>query len=223
MQGNLFPTEEQQKASIRQKTGRQKAPAFPFSEKDIERVLLMGSGFVNGKQRIALLYEREPSPRIRADYLRKEYGTSGRPHSFLNGTAGVVEHDARGIRFRRWGEPSKALLRWPDVEKRIHALIRNGQYLNNEEKEEFLQLKSQYEVQCPGPSRQYPRRGAAVPCQEKQIPERESGESGRRSILHDLREKGVCPDKQEKQKDHPADRSLVSPDARKNKTHEVAL
>ena len=74
---DFFPTEQQQIESIDRMESQaesQKQPSALFiSDEEIDRVLLGGSGFVNGKMRIQALYDTQPNAKERADYLKNEY------------------------------------------------------------------------------------------------------------------------------------------------------
>ena len=75
----------------------EKPSALFISDEEIDRVLQSGSGFVNGKMRIQALYDTQPNPRERADYLKNEYGLGGRSWTFSDSTRGFVDYSGKGI------------------------------------------------------------------------------------------------------------------------------
>ena len=98
---DIFPTERQQIDSIERMETRaeseEKPSALFISDEEIDRVLQSGSGFVNGKMRIQALYDTQPNPRERADYLKNEYGLGGRSWTFSDSTRGFVDYSGKGI------------------------------------------------------------------------------------------------------------------------------
>ena len=144
---DLIPSEAEQIQTIDALTERaesEKPSAFFISDEEVDRVLRNGSGFVNGKMRIAILYDREADPKERADYLKNEYGTGGRSWMFSDDSPGSVDYDSKGLAIRRYEEDTRRLLRWPEVEQRIAALWRKGQYLTEQEQEQFDELRADY-------------------------------------------------------------------------------
>ena len=143
----------------------QKQPSALFiSDEEIDRVLLGGSGFANGKMRIQALYDTQPNAKERADYLKNEYGLGGRSWTFSDGTRGFVDYSSKGILIRRYGYDQEVRLHWNLVEKKIDALIRNGSYLDEEEKARYAELSERYEaaggLPLPSPAHAFPELGA---------------------------------------------------------------
>ena len=97
--------------------------------------LASGSGFENGKTRIAAYYAENHSQKERIEFLKKEYGTGGRSWTFQDGNNGFLDYDARGVKLREYAGNHEQILKWPEVEKRIHVLIVTGQYLDEPEAE----------------------------------------------------------------------------------------
>ena len=165
---DFFPTEQQQIESIDRMESQaesQKQPSALFiSDEEIDRVLLGGSGFANGKMRIQALYDTQPNAKERADYLKNEYGLGGRSWTFSDGTRGFVDYSSKGILIRRYGYDQEVRLHWNLVEKKIDALIRNGSYLDEEEKARYAELSERYEaaggLPLPSPAHAFPELGA---------------------------------------------------------------
>ena len=133
---SLFPTEAEQIIAIDRRAETEKVSAFSFSSEDIALALASGSGFAHGKERIAAYFEEEHTPKERAEFLKQEYGTGGRSWTFLDGSDGFLEYNARGIQLRSYPEGKEQRLGWPEVEKRIHILIAAGRYLDEPRQEE---------------------------------------------------------------------------------------
>ena len=161
---DFFPTEQQQIEAIDQMANEaesEKQPSALFiSDEEVDRVLQGGSGFANGKMRIQALYGSQPNAKERADYLKNEYGIGGRSWTFSDGTRGFVDYSGKGILIRRYGYDQEVRLHWNLVEKKIRDLIRNDQYLDDGEKEQFRQLQEIYagldEMPTPAPAHAFP-------------------------------------------------------------------
>src|SRR5699024_8144772 len=103
------------------------------SEADWRAALTSGSGFARGKQRSAAYYAENHTQKERVEFLKQEYGTGGCSWTFQDGSNGFLDYDARGVKFREYAGNHEQLLKWPEVEKRIHVLIATGQYLDGPE------------------------------------------------------------------------------------------
>jgi hypothetical protein len=117
---------------------------FFIDDEEIEHVLASGSGFVGGKRRIAVLFEKEGDPKVRADYLKEEYGTGGRSHTFLDGSRGFVDYSSRGMLIRRYGYDIEKRLHWRQVERHLLEMIDGDRYLTQAEKDDFTALEAEY-------------------------------------------------------------------------------
>lgn len=93
----------------------------------IERLIMQGSNFVGGKERITNLYKKELTKSERVDAIRQEYGTRG-GGSFIKGY--LWEYDSRGIRVKETTEWNIVEnLTWHEVEEVIGRLIAEDRYL----------------------------------------------------------------------------------------------
>ena len=128
LQLSFFLTEAEQIAQIDQRAETEKVSAFSFSEADWRAALASGSGFENGKERIAAYYTEHHSAKERTAFLKQEYGTGGRSWTFQDGSNGFLDYDASGVKLRSYPNGQEQRLKWPEVEKRIHVLIATGQY-----------------------------------------------------------------------------------------------
>ena len=99
---------------------------------EIDRLLTGGSNIQHGKFRIYSYYLEGHTPKERADFLKHEYGSGG------GGRLGFNEnHDSKGITYSRENVQfvpyDTILLKWPQVEKRVSELIRQGKYMSEKD------------------------------------------------------------------------------------------
>ena len=127
---SFFPTEAEQIEQIGRRAETEKVSAFSFSSEDIALAMASGSGFSRGKERIVAFFQEDHTPKERAEFLKKEYGIGGRSWTFLDGSHGFLEHNARGIRLRSYPEGKEQRFSWSDAAKRISLLIATGKYLD---------------------------------------------------------------------------------------------
>ena len=132
---SFFLTETEQIAQIDQRAETEQVSAFSFSEADWRTALASGSGFANGKERIAAYYTEHHSAKERTAFLKQEYGTGGRSWTFQDGSNGFLDYDASGVKLRSYPKGQEQRLKWSEVEKRIHVLIATGKYLDEREAE----------------------------------------------------------------------------------------
>ena len=133
LQLSFFATEAEQIEQIDRRAETEQVSAFSFSEVDWRTALASGSGFANGKERIAAYYTEHHSAKERTVFLKQEYGTGGRSWTFQDGSNGFLDYDASGVKLRSYPNGQEQRLKWPEVEKRIHLLIATGQYRDEAE------------------------------------------------------------------------------------------
>lgn len=110
-------------------------------EQLIEHELKRGSHMQHGKFRIFDKYNENPSEKVFADFLKKEYGIGGSYAGNIN-----ESHDGKGIHLR-WidrEQPENNLdvkLKWSEVAVRIADLIDDDNYLSEQEKKEYVAYK----------------------------------------------------------------------------------
>lgn len=131
----------------------EKSSAFSVSQEDIDAVLVRGSSFQDGKYRIYRQLQKREDSKSNIAFLKKEYGTGNGTFYFSDGNAGHWWHDAKGISIDKHGISLEhdLVLKWSQVEKRLHELIKNDRYLNPKEKDhyaDYLESVSapQYEI-----------------------------------------------------------------------------
>ena len=138
LQLSFFATEAEQIEQIDRRAETEQVSAFSFSEADWRTALASGSGFANGKERIAAYYAENHTQKERVEFLKQEYGTGGCSWTFQDGSNGFLDYDARGVKLRSYPNGQEQRLKWPEVEKRIHVLIAMGQYLDEQKAEETV-------------------------------------------------------------------------------------
>lgn len=120
----------------------------PWSDRSINNILRIGSGFVNGKYRIYHLYTAmNVNAKDKATYLKNEYGIGGRTYDFKNKKQdkGYIDHDSKGLTICVSSKDSASLFKdsesktfsWADVSSRIERLIATGKYFTDEEMEYY--------------------------------------------------------------------------------------
>ena len=132
---SFFPSEAEQIEQIDRRAETEKVSAFSFSGEDIALALASGSGFAQGKERIAAFFQENHTPKERAEFLKNEYGIGGRSWTFQDGKDGFLEYNAQGFSLRSYPEGQEQRLKWPEVEKRILILIAAGKYLDDAEQD----------------------------------------------------------------------------------------
>lgn len=120
----------------------------PWSDRSINNILRIGSGFVNGKYRIYHLYTTmNVNAKGKAIFLKNEYGIGGQTYDFKNKKQdkGYIDHDSKGLTVCVSSKDSASLFKdsesktfsWADVSSRIEKLIATGNYFTDEEMEHY--------------------------------------------------------------------------------------
>lgn len=151
---NEFDPDRKSLPSVQQQTiwmeeaESERASAFSLPQAAIDAVLQGGSGFENGKLRIAHFFQQSLSAQENADFLKREYGTGGRLPALI-GTDIHENHDSKGITITRGSimHPDvTVVLPWIKVQKRIGELLAAGRYLNRQEEERLPDYVEQQEA-----------------------------------------------------------------------------
>lgn len=90
--------------------------------------VMRGTGFEDGKFRVADFYQANPSKKDFADFLKNEYGIGG--HS-SDGPVKFADHDSKGIEITL--TTGKENFTWNDVAKIISELIEKGEYITQKD------------------------------------------------------------------------------------------
>lgn len=152
------PAPEQQQETIRQLQPRAswqppiKDDGTHIDEQDIVDVLVMGSGFCEGRFRIQEYFSAAVLPTVKeqADWLKKEYGIGGRTWDFRDGERGFLDYDAKGLRIKRYASDNDPdyfrLLPWNEVARRLHLLVHNDQYLDENNKQGYEKWEAEQQA-----------------------------------------------------------------------------
>ena len=152
------PAPEQQQETIRQLQPRAswqppiKDDGTHIDEQDIVDVLVMGSGFCEGRFRIQEYFSAAVLPTVKeqADWLKKEYGIGGRTWNFRDGERGFLDYDAKGLRIKRYASDNAPdyfrLLPWNEVARRLHLLVHNDQYLDENNKQGYEKWEAEQQA-----------------------------------------------------------------------------
>ena len=153
-----LPSLEQQQETIRQLQPRAswqppiKDDGTHIDEQDIVDVLVMGSGFCEGRFRIQEFFSATVLPTVKeqAYWLKKEYGIGGRTWDFRDGERGFLDYDAKGLRIKRYASDNDPdyfrLLPWNEVARRLHLLVHNDQYLDENNKQAYEKWEAEQQA-----------------------------------------------------------------------------
>lgn len=153
-----LPAPEQQQETIRQLQPRAswqppiKDDGTHIDEQDIVDVLVMGSGFCEGRFRIQEFFSATVLPTVKeqADWLKKEYGIGGRTWDFRDGERGFLDYDAKGLKIKRYASDNDPdyfrLLPWNEVARRLHLLVHNDQYLDENNKQAYEKWEAEQQA-----------------------------------------------------------------------------
>lgn len=107
-----------------------------FTEEELNNILRRGSGVEGGKIRIYHLYQRTLSKKERASFLKEEYGWSGSTLDIQGSSFSMMDcRPNKGITVIKKinNEDYERVMKWSEVEERIGLLIRQNEYLTEEE------------------------------------------------------------------------------------------
>lgn len=97
-----------------------------ISDEYIRESICIGTGFSGGKQRVKDFFKKEPDRKLRADFLKDEYGIGGYAFCDDEGIHHHQNHDSRGLEICRNDE--KVILKWDKVADLIAGMIQEGVY-----------------------------------------------------------------------------------------------
>ncbi len=142
---DLFSMFSEQVGSIAMKEAEQgiipaeKISSKPLKEvipkEQIDTILQSGGGRENSRKRIYAKYQQGKTPEGMAEFLKKEYGTTGKGFEF-EGKQVSVWFDGQGMRI---GKGTSALERpvltmdWKEIETQIRSQVENGTYMGANE------------------------------------------------------------------------------------------
>ena len=103
------------------------APSF-ITEDEIDANLSRGGSFEGGVGRVYSFWQQEHTPKEKADFLKKEYGTGGGNNAISHNFHSWEDHSAKGIVLKK-PDAAEVFLPWAKVVKRIDALMAKDRYL----------------------------------------------------------------------------------------------
>ncbi|WMC93583.1 DUF6908 domain-containing protein [Kineothrix sp. MB12-C1] len=114
-------------------------PAPPSKQEIIDDILRSSAGFVGGKQRIYQAMVSFPGKKDRVAVLKKEHGTGGYSGGLENGGHKRLNYDGKviSIDYQHDGVEINENWTWDRAETRIMELVRQDQYLTEEDKAEL--------------------------------------------------------------------------------------
>ncbi|MDD3228040.1 MAG: helicase-related protein [Oscillospiraceae bacterium] len=114
-------------------------PDPPTIQEITDEILRNSYGFSGGKQRIYQAMISLPVKKDRVAVLKKEYGIGGYSGGIENGGHKRLNYDGKGISidYQHDGVEVKEHLTWDRAETRIMELVRQDQYLTQEDKAEL--------------------------------------------------------------------------------------
>ena len=107
-----------------------------FTEEELNNILRRGSGIEGGKIRIYHLYQQTLSKKERVSFLKEEYGWSGSTLDIQGSSFSMMDcRPGKGITVIKKinNEDYERVMKWSEVEERIGLLIRQNEYLTEEE------------------------------------------------------------------------------------------
>lgn len=127
-------------------------PEFFITDDEKDKLLRRGSGFQDGKFRIADFFGIEHTQKEKIAFLKKEYGTGGRSRS------GFDEwHDAKGIKYKKDAlseNDCEVLMKWNEVADRIDRLITENRYITQKDIDERI-YDAKYVIAHRNPNSEY--------------------------------------------------------------------
>ena len=111
--------------------------SFPgtISEEKVAKILCTGGGLENSRKRIFAKYEQRKTPEEMTDFLRREYGSTGKGFNFGEEQISVW-FDENGMSAAHGNsalEHTELKLSWEEIEKIIRSQVESGTYMDSTE------------------------------------------------------------------------------------------
>ena len=110
-------------------------PAMPIPQEQLDAILRSGGGRDNSRKRIYAKYCQGKTPEEMAEFLKKEYGTTGKGFEF-DGKQTAVWFDEQGMT-AGYGtsalENPRFTMSWKELETQIRSQVENGTYMSANE------------------------------------------------------------------------------------------
>ena len=110
-------------------------PKAAFPQEQVDTILRSGGGRDDSRKRIYAKYQQGKMPEEMAEFLKKEYGTTGKGFEF-EGKQVAVWFDGQGMRV---GKGTSAMenpaltMDWKEIEAQIRSQVENGSYMGANE------------------------------------------------------------------------------------------
>ena len=135
---SLFPTIEEQIGTIEAVQAGEKytmPAAFSLPKEQLEAILRTGGGRDNSRSRIYAKYQQGKTPEEMAEFLKNEYGTTGKGFDFGSNPISVWFNES-GMSVG-YGMSAKenpvAVMGWQEIEGVVRSMVENGSYMGANE------------------------------------------------------------------------------------------
>ncbi|MDE6949489.1 MAG: helicase SNF2, partial [Lachnospiraceae bacterium] len=135
---SLFPAIEEQIGTIEaaQAGKRYTMPtAFSLPQEQLEAILRTGGGRENSRSRIYAKYLQRKTPEEMAEFLKNEYGTTGKGFDFgYNPISVWFNESGMSIGYGMSAQENQiTAMNWRDIEGIIRSMVENGSYMGTNE------------------------------------------------------------------------------------------
>ena len=135
---SLFPTIEEQIGTIEAAQAGENytmPAAFSLPQEQLEAILRTGGGRDNSRSRIYAKYQQGKTPEEMAEFLKNEYGTTGKGFDFGSNPISVWFNES-GMSVG-YGMSAKenpvAVMGWQEIEGVVRSMVENGSYMGANE------------------------------------------------------------------------------------------
>lgn len=135
---SLFPTIEEQIGTIEAAQAGENytmPAAFSLPQEQLEAILRTGGGRDNSRSRIYAKYQQGKTPEEMAEFLKNEYGTTGKGFDFGSNPISVWFNES-GMSIG-YGMSAKenpvALMDWQEIEGVVRSMVESGSYMGANE------------------------------------------------------------------------------------------
>ena len=135
---SLFPTIEEQIGTIEAAQAGENytmPAAFSLPQEQLEAILRTGGGRDNSRSRIYAKYQQGKTPEEMAEFLKNEYGTTGKGFDFGSNPISVWFNES-GMSIG-YGMSAKenpvAVMDWQEIEGVVRSMVENGSYMGANE------------------------------------------------------------------------------------------
>lgn len=109
-----------------------------FVYNNFEKLLLQGTGVVDGKFRVFNHFTENSNKKSNPQFLKKEFGDGGGTFILTDDSRGFYDSTSKGLLIKDSGD-NTVLLSWNDTAAIIDLLVKADLYLSDEEKDKYKQ------------------------------------------------------------------------------------